>query len=321
MPHYSRRDFTKLALALPAAGLLGSSALSRAADVRSASAGKPNSKVNGVQIGINVPYSFGQGTFNADEILTRCIQLGLSAVELRAQPVEAFLGAPTNLTNAKAGVAVGGAAKSNAEQLSEWRLSAPVERLKEFRKKYEDAGVALEVLKVDGIFRMSEPVLDYIFGMAKALGARAISTEISKNDDDHQRVGRAADKHGLMVGYHGHATTTPEHWEKAFSFAKHNGANVDIGHFFAGNGVSPAEFIKRYHSRVTHGHITDRKKQNGPNAPFGEGDTPIIEILRLIRDNRWPIQATIEFEYPVPRDSDRMTEIARAVKYCRDALA
>jgi hypothetical protein len=68
-------------------------------------------------------------------------------------------------------------------------------------------------------------------------------------------------------------------------------------------------------------HVKDRKLQNGPNMPFGEGDTPIVEVLRLIRDNQWPIQATIEFEYKVPAGSDLMTEIARAVKYCRDALA
>ena len=44
------------------------------------------------------------------------------------------------------------------------------------------------------------------------------------------------------------------------------------------------------------------------------------EVLRLIRDNRWNIQATIEFEYKVPADSDRMKELAKALKYCRDAL-
>jgi hypothetical protein len=46
-----------------------------------------------------------------------------------------------------------------------------------------------------------------------------------------------------------------------------------------------------------------------------------VEVLRLIRDKHWNMQATIEFEYPVPAGSDRMTEIAKCVKYCRDALA
>jgi len=96
---------------------------------------------------------------------------------------------------------------------------------------------------------------------------------------------------------------------------------VDIGHFVAGNNTSPVPFIKQHHDRITHVHIKDRKMNEGKNFPFGEGDTPIKEVLCLIRDNKWNIQATIEFEYPIPAGSDRMTEIARAIQFCRDALA
>ena len=124
-----------------------------------------------------------------------------------------------------------------------------------------------------------------------------------------------------MVGYHGHATTKPEHWEAAFALAKFNGANVDLGHFVAGNNTSPAPFLKQYHERVTHVHLKDRKFNNGPNTPFGEGDTPLAEVLRLMRDSKWNFQGTIEFEYKVPAGSDRLTELARAIKFCRDALA
>ena len=318
---YTRREFAKLALAaLPAAGMLSVPGSLTAADKPAPARGKPNSKVAGVQIGINVPYSFGGNAVSGDDTLANCVQLGLSAVELRAQPIEAFLGAPANLVGAKNAVATGGAAASNADLLRQWRSTVAVERAAGFRKKYEDAGVRIEILKVDNLFKISEAELDYAFALAKTVGARAISSEISKSDDDHKRVGRIADKHQMMIGYHGHASTTPEHWEKAFSFAKYNGANVDIGHFVAGNDGSPVDFIKKHHARNTHVHIKDRKRSNGPNVPFGEGDTPIVEVLRLIRDNKWNIQATIEFEYKVPAGSDRMTEIARAVKFCRDAL-
>ena len=117
------------------------------------------------------------------------------------------------------------------------------------------------------------------------------------------------------------AETTPETWETAFGYATHNGANVDIGHFIAGNNTSPVPFIRQHHDRITHLHIKDKKLKNGPNVPFGEGDTPIKEVLQLLRDNKWPIQATIEFEYPVPPGSSRMVEIAKCVQYCRAALS
>jgi sugar phosphate isomerase/epimerase len=305
----TRRDFTKLALStLPGAALL-SSFNAGAADA----VAKPNSKVAGVQIGLNVPYSFANAVMSADEILQHCVELGLSAVEMRTQPVEAFLGVP-QLSPSKSKA-------DNAQELVEWRKTVSLEPLKQLRTKYETAGVLMEIIKVDGIFKMSDAEVDYAFAVAKALGGRAISTEISHVDAELQRIGKFADKHQFMVGYHGHATTKPEHWEAAFAMAKFNGANVDLGHFVAGNNTSPVPFITKYHDRVTHVHMKDRKFNNGPNTPFGEGDTPLAEVLKLLRDQKWNIQATIEFEYKVPADSDRMKELAKTIKFCREALA
>jgi hypothetical protein len=62
-------------------------------------------------------------------------------------------------------------------------------------------------------------------------------------------------------------------------------------------------------------------KYNGPNVAFGQGDTPIKEVLQLMKTEKWKFQATIEFEYPIPQGSTRMAEIAKAVEYCRNAVA
>ena len=297
------------ALSLPFRGRLGAAE----------AVGKPNSKFAGVQVGMNVPYSFGQPEMTGEAILKNSVLLGLSALELRTQSVEVFMGAPVDLVFVPK-TAPKAEAADRGEKLRQWRRSAPMERAKAFRKMYEEAGVLIEIVKVDGIFRMSPEELDYVFSLAKTLGGRAISTEISHDEEDLKRLGQYADKHQFMVGYHGHANTGPEHWEKAFSLAKYNGANLDIGHFIAGLNTSPIPFLKKYHERITHVHIKDRKFNNGPNTPFGQGDTPIVETLRLIRDNQWNIQATIEFEYKVPAGSDRNTELLRAIKFCKDAL-
>jgi sugar phosphate isomerase/epimerase len=105
------------------------------------------------------------------------------------------------------------------------------------------------------------------------------------------------------------------------TYSKYNGINLDIGHFVAGNNVSPVEFIKKHHDRITHVHIKDRKMQNGPNVPFGQGDTPIKDVLLLMKKEKYPFQATIEFEYPVPPGSDVLTEISKSVEYCKNILA
>src|SRR5678815_429503 len=89
----TRREFAKWSLAaLPGAGLLSLVDRLSAAETPAKLLGKPNSKVAGVQLGLNVPYSFADPLMSGDDILKNCLQLGLSAVELRTQPVELFLG-------------------------------------------------------------------------------------------------------------------------------------------------------------------------------------------------------------------------------------
>ena len=311
---YTRREIGRLALAgVPLASLLSGRDSVNAA-------GKPDSKWAGVQVGMNVPYNFGNNLLSPDETLDRCLQLGVSAVELRSQPVEQFLGVPVALITPRGrGTPAPDAAaqKQRAEDLRKWRLGVPMSKVREFRKKWNDAGVAIDVVKYDGIYNFDDDVLDYAFELAKNLGARAISCEIDVPQT--KRVGQFADKHKMMVGYHGHSATGPAAWEEAFGYAKYNGANVDIGHFFGGQKMSPLPFIEKYHDRITHLHVKD-KTTDDKTVPFGEGQTPVIPILHALRDRKWNIDAIIEFEYPIPAGSDRMQEMAKCMDYCKQAL-
>jgi sugar phosphate isomerase/epimerase len=346
--NFTRRDFGKIALAtLPASSLL---------------AAKPDSKWGGVQVGINAPYSFTRMSGTADKIIEYMTQLNLSACELRLQPVEAFLNAPGVYASANdapgAGAARGGggaarggsgggrggsgrgggggrapqtpeqiaAAAEEAKKLSDWRISLSQDKIKEFRKKYEDAGILIQILKVDNFNSFSDDVTDYFFTVAKNLGCHAISTEGRLGDVE--RLGKFADKHKMMVGYHGHtagpggeAFGAPENWEKAMAVSKYNGINLDIGHFTAGQSTSPIPFMTKYADKITHIHVKDKMMHDGPNKPFGQGETPIIEVLQLMKKNKWKFQATIEYEYTTPPDSTVMTEIGKCVEYCRKALA
>jgi hypothetical protein len=40
----------------------------------------------------------------------------------------------------------------------------------------------------------------------------------------------------------------------------------------------------------------------------------------MMKKEKYDFQATIEFEYTVPQGSDTMTEIAKCVQYCKEAL-
>ena len=69
-------------------------------------------------------------------------------------------------------------------------------------------------------------------------------------------------------------------------------------------------------------HVKDRRNpENGKkNMPFGQGDTPIKEVLQLMRDNSYNFAATVEYEYRTPKDSTVIEEIKKSIDYCKNAL-
>jgi sugar phosphate isomerase/epimerase len=329
----TRRELGKMALAaVPAARLLA----------------KTNSVFGGVQIGINAPYSF-HGEFNtAEQCLDAMIKLNLSGVEMRAQPIERYIGAPANLVNYNGGRlprAAGAGApppkkdgkgggraqltpeqrKANADELRTWRLSASMDKARQYRKMYEDAGAKILVMKVDAIDTFTDDEIDYMFGLAKTVGANAISCEIPLSHT--KRLGEFGQKHKMMIGYHGHTNITdpeafgkPESWETAMSYSKYNGINLDIGHFTAANNTSPIPFLQKYHDRITHIHVKDRGMHNGPAVPWGTGETPITETLKVMQKEKYNFPGVIEMEHPIPEGSDLMTELTKCVAYCKNAL-
>ena len=44
-------------------------------------------------------------------------------------------------------------------------------------------------------------------------------------------------------------------------------------------------------------------------------------ILRLMKREKYDFMATLEMERPIPEGADVMTELAKCVQYCKDALA
>jgi sugar phosphate isomerase/epimerase len=330
---YSRRDFGKLALA--GATLSTLPVFERLAAARNAAA--IQSTVRGVKLGV-ITGGFGGGVGRgaapapgagpgapgaapaaplpgggggrtnalpvagerepADMIIESLLTIGAANIELSAN----LYGAP-----AVTGGAVGGQAPATVspeyaqsrEALRQWRLTTPLDRFREVRRKFEAAGLNLfsHVVTIADDFTDAE--IDAVFKQMQALGVPIFCTNQTRVGMG-PRIKPFADKYNIRPAFHTHAlvedpneVASPASLQKLLDMSPRFMVNLDIGHFTAGNQDAIA-YLRAHHDRITHLHVKDRKRNNGPSVMWGRGDTPIAECLRAIRDNKWPIYCIIE---------------------------
>jgi sugar phosphate isomerase/epimerase len=213
--------------------------------------------------------------------------------------------------------------KAMREQLRQWRLSVPLAYFAGIKKKFEDAGVHLYAYNYSFANDFTDDEIERGFEFAKALGVGIITA--STTLPVAQRVVPFADKHKILVAMHGHSDlkdpnqfAKPESFAAALAMSKMYRVNLDIGHFTAAN-FDAVDYITKNHENIVLLHLKDRKKDEGENVPWGEGDTPIKQVLLLLKEKKWPIPAFIEYEYKGTGTSQE--EVKKCFDYCKQALA
>ncbi len=263
----------------------------------------PSSLVSGVQLGVQ-SYSFRDRSF--DDAIKATIEVGINSCELWQGHLE-----PKGL---------------DREALRKWRIETPLSVFEEAGQKLKKAGIQLSAYNYSFKKDFTDEELERGFLMAKALGTNSITA--SSNPSISKRVDTFARKFKIRVGMHNHAQGgRPDEFDGPKEFAQAmEGAspficiNLDIGHFVAA-GFDPVEYLQQHHARIVTLHIKDRKKALGPSSPtvkFGTGDTPIKEVLQLLKTKKYRIPANIEHEI---RGEAAIEGVRESLDYCKKALA
>ncbi len=295
MHKIDRRQAGKILLT-GAAGLALGSKISLAAE-------PIDSVVRGVQIGAQ-SYSFRDR--DLDATIKAFVDCGLGECELWQGSVEPQ--------------------ERNWQALRKWRQATPLSFFHDVRSKFENAGVKIYAYNYSFNKFMTNDEIDRGFQFAQALGVKFITA--SSQVSVAHKVDEYAKKYKIMVGFHGHDNTkdpdefsTPDTFARAMKGAsEYIGINLDIGHFTAAGGDSAA-YLREHHDKIVTLHIKDRNKDHGANVPFGQGDTPIGPVLRMLRDNAWKIPANIEYEYGEEmKGLDTVAEVKKCFAYCKKEL-
>jgi sugar phosphate isomerase/epimerase len=278
---YTRRDFGRIALsslALPA--------LARA------------QTVGGVRLGVQT-YSFRElprpaGSDLVEPLIKAMTECGLTDCELWAPQIEP----PSSLGRGRPSPEE---ALKAREELRRWRLTTPLDHFQAIGRKFKSAGITVYAYNYSPNANFTDDEIDRGFEITKALGAEIITA--SATLEAARRMVPFAERHRMVVAMHNHSNVndpnefaTIESLTTAMSLSKYFKVNLDIGHFTAANYDAVA-YIREHHDRITNLHLKDRKKNQGDNVPWGTGDTPIREVLQLLKREQWPIRAYLEYEH------------------------
>ncbi len=293
--------------------------------------GDSGSTFGGVPIGV-ITYSWRSMTLDAKEILQLCIDGNITSLELMGNVAEAYAGLPPSPPRLQRGVEHSEEVKADyktaleeaTEKQKAWRLACDFKKYEELGKLFKDAGIHVHTVKFAPA-NWSDEEIDYAFKAAKIMGAGAITNEIG--DEACRKLGKFAEKHGMIAAYHNHAQPGQPgfNFEDFLAHSPANKLNLDVGHYFGSTGKHPNEIIEKLHDRIYSIHLKDKtgKDATPPNTNrvWGEGETPLAEILNLVKDKKYPFYCDIELEYPVPEGSDAQQEIVKCVQYCKNILA
>ena len=291
----TRREWHKLM----AAGLLVGATRRRSR----AQGTRAESRIAGVLIGVQ-SYSFRDRDLQG--LIDGMVATGLTSCELWEAHVE-----PRELRG-----------RDTREELRRWRLGVSLDHFYAIRDRFNDAGLTLNSYNLSFKDHFSDEEIDRGFEMARALGVAAITASAHVNSVP--RIARMSARHSIPVAMHNHSVVDPNEFSSpeqfAAAMAQGDGrsitVNLDVGHFAAANHDAVV-YLREHHDSITTLHLKDRRRNDGPNVPWGEGDAPLEKVLHLLRDERWDIPANIEYEYP---GADTVEELRRCVDFCRRTL-
>ena len=287
------------------------------------------SKFGGVQIGCTT-YSFRNMPIGIENCIKYCRETGIDSIEFRSGPdLEAFLGAPQaprltfDRNNPPTPEQREILDRYNAD-LKAWRIGVTPEKVATAKKLFDDAGIEVHIVKFTP-GRWSNEEIDYAFRAAKAMGAQGVSEELG--EEAVKKMAPYAEKHGLYAIFHNHGQLAQEGYtvDQFLAVSPSVMLNFDVGHYYGSTGLNPCDFIRKYHERIFSLHVKDKTGPNNATAAdanevFGQGETPLDEVLLLVKKEGWKIYCDIELEYAIKPWSNQVKETKTCVQYLRNIL-
>src|SRR5690349_19368164 len=216
------------------------------------------------------------------------VELALSDVEPTPPNTSPFIGGspayPTRVVFTPEQIA---SINARARQdLREWRARTEPKYFDGVRGKFASANIALLGAAVSYNASFTDDELEATFRQAKALGVSTLASEMTMATA--ARLVPFMQRHGVTVAIHNQTADntegfiTSDQLNDALALSPAFKVKLDVANVTASNRDAVAA-LRAHESRVAYVIVRDRLRNNGASQHLGEGDTPILDVLKTLK--------------------------------------
>lgn len=205
--------------------------------------------------------------------------------------------------------------------LREWRTSVDPGHFERTREKFGTAGIAIQACALEYDDACTDEEIDATFRHVKALGASTVSSGVTLAMA--KRLAPFAERHRMTVAVHNQVDGNPggavatRDLGAVLAMSPAFQLKLDVGNVTASNDDAVA-VLRTYQSRLAYVLVKDRLRNGGSSQHFGEGDTPLPAVLRLLKSLDTPVPAVVEYDYVGLHSS--VEEVTASVRFVAEAL-
>ncbi|MDR0429283.1 MAG: sugar phosphate isomerase/epimerase [Tannerellaceae bacterium] len=299
-----------------------------------------DTKSSGPIIGVST-YSFRDIPGGFENVVNYCKEVDLNTIEVLGVDMEIFLGKPEvpfadkypfiktfgPAVLAYLNIQVPAEEKKLFDKyekdLKEWRLGLSMPEMEKARTFLQEKGIDAHAGN-PSMSGNSDEEVEYGFKLTKAMGAEALISEIDY--DNVKRLAPFAEKYGIKLALHNHKQFAAEGFDldAILALSPLVMLNFDVGNYYGSTGKHPNDILKKYYDRVYSIHLKDMTAPTttppNTNQVWGQGQTPLGDVLTLINKEQWPIFCDIELEYEIKPWSDPINEVKKCICFMKQYL-
>jgi hypothetical protein len=194
-------------------------------------------------------------------------------------------------------------------ELRKWRLRVPADYFQAIGRRFARAGIAISAFNYSPDASFTDEEIDRGFEMARALGAGMITA--SATPEVAARIAPRAERQRMVVALEDagpQLSTAP----RTSSYVK---VSLGVGDLTAAN-LDPVGYLTAHHGEIAALRLTDRRRDAGDSRPWGGGDTPIRDVLRLVSREGWPMPRYVDCDYA--GSGNAVEEMKKCVAYATE---